>query len=531
MMVVRIIVSSFLTLFLVPGFGQLNHQLLLSGSGGDLPAFCNGISVNTTGYAEGFEADFGDWVQVVGDDEDWIRNSGSTPSSGTGPSSAIEGSFYIFTEASTVFNKEIILETEGCFFIDSGAELLEFQRHMYGGDMGTLKIQVSTDGSTYTDEFTSSGDQGNTWVSDDVSLYSYAGQHVKIRIHGLTGSGYQSDISVDDVSFSAATPPSAPVADFSASSTTISEGGNIDFTDASTNTPTSWSWTFQGGSPGTSTAENPTGITYSTAGTYDVTLVATNSQGSDTETKVDFITVNAGFNDPTDIADIVVWFDGSDPEGDGTPPSNGTSLATWHDKSGNNNDATQGTSTYQPQFLTNQQNGLGGVDFAFDYMTTGAITAMNTDVFTSFVVYETDDPSTVQIAYNNSYSSGVGNTISANLYHSVFTGGSLYKSNVRSSAPSYVGVDGSSADSSPNYHTAQVTSGDVFQYWIDGVSQGTNTPANAAPSGHQGLFIGAQYDNSKQLNGRVFEVIYYARVLTSQEISDVETWLANKWNL
>jgi len=85
-------------------------------------------------------------------------------------------------------------------------------------------------------------------------------------------------------------PPPAPVANFTASSTSIAVGGNVTFTDTSTNSPTSWSWTFAGGTPGTSTAQNPT-VTYNTVGTFDVTLVATNAQGSDSETKVNYIDV------------------------------------------------------------------------------------------------------------------------------------------------------------------------------------------------------------------------------------------------
>jgi lysyl endopeptidase len=85
-------------------------------------------------------------------------------------------------------------------------------------------------------------------------------------------------------------PPLPPVADFSASPTTVEVGNNVQFTDLSTNTPTSWSWTFEGGTPSSSTAQNPV-VTYNTIGTYNVTLTATNSAGSDTETKVDYITV------------------------------------------------------------------------------------------------------------------------------------------------------------------------------------------------------------------------------------------------
>jgi len=85
----------------------------------------------------------------------------------------------------------------------------------------------------------------------------------------------------------------APVANFVANNTTINAGGNVNFTDLSTNTPTSWSWTFAGGTPGTSTAQNPSNIVYNTPGTYNVTLVATNAFGNDTELKTGYIVVNA----------------------------------------------------------------------------------------------------------------------------------------------------------------------------------------------------------------------------------------------
>jgi PKD repeat protein len=83
----------------------------------------------------------------------------------------------------------------------------------------------------------------------------------------------------------------APTANFSASTTTVAVGGSIDFTDLSSGSPTSWDWTFTGGTPGTSSVQNPTNITYNTAGTYTVTLTVTNVSGTDTETKTSYITV------------------------------------------------------------------------------------------------------------------------------------------------------------------------------------------------------------------------------------------------
>jgi len=83
----------------------------------------------------------------------------------------------------------------------------------------------------------------------------------------------------------------APVANFSASSTIICAGDSVHFTDLSSNSPTSWSWTFAGGTPSTSTKQNPT-VIYNKPGTYAVTLTATNSSGSNTMTEPNYITVS-----------------------------------------------------------------------------------------------------------------------------------------------------------------------------------------------------------------------------------------------
>src|SRR5581483_9199906 len=82
-----------------------------------------------------------------------------------------------------------------------------------------------------------------------------------------------------------------PVAAFSMSATSTCVGTAVNFTDNSTGAPTSWAWTFPGGVPATSTAQNPSGITWATAGTKTVTLVATNASGNSTITHT--ITINA----------------------------------------------------------------------------------------------------------------------------------------------------------------------------------------------------------------------------------------------
>lgn len=111
-----------------------------------------------------------------------------------------------------------------------------------------------------------------------------------------------------------------PVADFSASETQITAGNSVTFTDLSENIPTSWSWTFEGGTPATSNLQNPT-VTYSEPGEYTVTLVATNAFGSDTETKTAYISVAAVYN-MSNEAIYVCNGTYKDPGGDSNYPNN-----------------------------------------------------------------------------------------------------------------------------------------------------------------------------------------------------------------
>ncbi|WP_412476673.1 T9SS type A sorting domain-containing protein [Flavobacterium sp. TBRC 19031] len=87
-------------------------------------------------------------------------------------------------------------------------------------------------------------------------------------------------------------PTEPPVAGFTATSTQICVGQTISFTDVSTNIPAGWTWTFEGGTPSSSTVQNPT-VTYNTPGVYDVTLVAANYNGTNTIILTDYITVYA----------------------------------------------------------------------------------------------------------------------------------------------------------------------------------------------------------------------------------------------
>ena len=89
-----------------------------------------------------------------------------------------------------------------------------------------------------------------------------------------------------------------PVAYFTASPTYGTAPLTVKFTDSSTNTPISWNWSFGDGSLTNATVQNPV-HTYVSANNYTIALTATNSAGSNTFTRTNYITVTSGGSAPT----------------------------------------------------------------------------------------------------------------------------------------------------------------------------------------------------------------------------------------
>jgi PKD repeat protein len=108
-----------------------------------------------------------------------------------------------------------------------------------------------------------------------------------LKYLGESGNFYYGDTAV----CLAASAGSAPASAFSGTPTSGEVPLTVIFTDASTNTPTSWYWDFGDGNTTENTVQNPIHL-YTTAGTYTVNLTATNEYGSDYEYKSSYITVS-----------------------------------------------------------------------------------------------------------------------------------------------------------------------------------------------------------------------------------------------
>lgn len=106
------------------------------------------------------------------------------------------------------------------------------------------------------------------WTQYSVDLGEYVGKEVYFAFSYALNDG--DNVLIDDFEV---------VAPESGSSVEVAAGSEVHFNDLSTGSPQTWQWAFPGGTPETSTEQNPT-VKYDVPGVYDVTLTV----GKDGET-------------------------------------------------------------------------------------------------------------------------------------------------------------------------------------------------------------------------------------------------------
>lgn len=146
------------------------------------------------------------------------------------------------------------------------------------------------------------GAVGADCLSFDISEYSTASDfRVKIENFSKEGNNFYIDnVRVSGDCISTTVPP---LADFSAENRLGCNNLVAQFFDVSIGVAESWLWSFPEGTPSSSTERNPE-VTYSSPGTYEVSLIATNGAGTSTKTKSEYIIVSD--QEPTANFDVII---------------------------------------------------------------------------------------------------------------------------------------------------------------------------------------------------------------------------------
>jgi len=175
----------------------------------------------------------------------------------------------------------------------ASAPVASFTTNVTSGS-NPLSVQfIDTSTNTPASWFWSFGDGGVSDESDPTHAYTIDGVYtVTLTVTNTDGSHSVTKANYI-TSLKSVTPP---VAGFVSTGATGSNPLSVKFVDASTNSPTSWVWSF--GDGGSSIEQNPTHV-YTTKGTFTVTMTATNSGGSNTVTKDAYVTVSQDSVAPT----------------------------------------------------------------------------------------------------------------------------------------------------------------------------------------------------------------------------------------
>ena len=256
---------------------------------------------------------------VTGDSIDFRTHNGSTGSANTGPPSdhtqGNNSGKYLYLETSGnggsgCRNQLAYLHSPCLDLRNTNQPTLSFWRHMNGSSIGELHIDVLSDGQWVEDVIpVVSGNQGNLWVQQLVDLSPFQGERVVVRFRATTGNGFSGDLALDDIQLT-----SLPRSDFYASRQTVCPNDQVTFTDSSFFVD-SRQWQFSPNTiafTGGTSANNPhPQVLFLQPGLYTVTLINTNTAGTDSLIQTAYI--NAGPHPlaltTNDADNILCWGD------------------------------------------------------------------------------------------------------------------------------------------------------------------------------------------------------------------------------
>lgn len=233
---------------------------------------------------------------------------------------------------------------------------------------------------------------------------------------------------------------------------------------------------------------------------------------------------------PTSLSGLALWLDAAD----ATTITIATGASQWNDKSGNTNNALQGTGGNQPTVTTNAQNGKQALTFNGTTQSMAIANSVSTQIGTGMTFFMvgalvnwTDSANRAFLVKgpNASGANYIFNKDSTNVMQFVYNDGSfrqvLESSNFNGTNNAFLcmcwRVDKTA-------HTCEFRAG--------GVSKSTVTDANNmnySSASATGATVGADGAGTSLFSGKMGELVLYSRTLLTSEVTTVESYLRNKW--
>jgi hypothetical protein len=233
---------------------------------------------------------------------------------------------------------------------------------------------------------------------------------------------------------------------------------------------------------------------------------------------------SGGFS-PADLSDLRVWY-----EADSLGLADAAEVATWTDLSGNGSDVVQATSANRPLYRTNTVNGHAAVEFdgTNDRLrnATAAVYTNTTDrTYTAFAVALTDSVSGVRFILNNQGGSG-------SLKGPVFlrTDNANLRTTANQNGTAATDLAGATLTTGTWFIAESLLTTTTLEAFVNGTGNGS-TAATTNANYSDTLDVGAYTDGTLRWDGKIAEIIVYARALDSTDRTTVRTYLADKYGI
>ena len=141
----------------------------------------------------------------LNDQIDWRILNGITPTPNTGPigdhtTGTIEGNFLYLEASGECYNKKAVLMSPCINLENLSNPGMIFWFNMYGADMGSLHVDVISQGELVKDIILPiNGNFGTEWNQGVAYFADFAGETINVRFRGITGNGELSDLAIDDI--------------------------------------------------------------------------------------------------------------------------------------------------------------------------------------------------------------------------------------------------------------------------------------------------------------------------------------------